>query len=393
MTFHELTRKIEELSQLHEQFRQLTERRLAEIETKGGVDILTTKNIERLNNQIDHCQNEIDFIKLMANRPPVESSKNTVYEDSRYKTAFCSYLRTGNMTDLDGHKSAAINTSDKNNGYLLTSRMHQLIDESAEADCEMRLLARVDNISTDALELIEDSTPEVAGWSDEISAVLDNPKHSNLGAKKIIPVHDLYAQPKATQKMLDDPRLDVEGWLSERLANVFNAEENNAFIHGNGIGRPRGILTYPENGKESIQRLGTSEAGKITAESLINLLYSIKPKYAKKAKFLMSLQALHQIRLLKGDDGRYLWQPSLSEGSPATVLGIEVVVSADMPAAETKQIPIALGDFKAGYQIVDRQGIKILRDPYTMKPFVKFYSTKRVGGDVVNFEAIKLLQL
>jgi len=395
MSFQELSKKIEELGKLNEQFRQLTDRRLNEIECRGSVDPLTTQQINRMNNQLDLCQGEIDRLKATAHRPSVGSVKGFNQEDGRYQKAFCDYLRHGSTSGLEvvQHKSLSQQPGDRDGGYLLTSRMHEIIHKASDDECVMRKLATVVTISSDALELIEDTTKESAGWSEEMSVVLDRQEHSCLASKKIIPVHELYAQPKATQKMLDDTRIDVENWLSERLSYVFNSKEGESFINGDGVNKPRGILSYPEFGADKIARIESTEPGRITADSLINLFFSLKSKYTKNAKFLLSREALQQIRLLRDRNGRYLWQAGLRESNPANILGAEVVVSADMPTAISKSTPIAFGDFRQGYHIVDRQGIRILRDPYTLKPFVKFYSTKRIGGDVVDFDAIKLLQL
>lgn len=394
MSFQELSKKIEELGKLNEQFRQLTDRRLDEIEHRGSVDPLTTQHIDKINIQLDACQGEIDRLKASANRPAVESIKAFNADEGRYQGAFCNYLRNGSAADLEvmQQKSLSQQTCDRDGGYLLTSRMHDIINRYSENESAMRKLATIVTISGDALELIEDSTEEIAGWTEEMNAVLDREQASQLSVKRTIPVHELYAQPKATQRMLDDPRIDVENWLSERLSYVFNAAENKAFIRGDGISKPRGILTY-KNGNQVIERIASTEPGKITADGLINLFFSIKSKYTSNAKFLLSREALQQIRLLRDNNGQYLWQSGLSEGNPANILGAEIMVSSDMPGIEDKSTPVAFGDFRQGYQIVDRQGIRILRDPYTLKPFVKFYSTKRLGGDVVDCDAIKLLQL
>ena len=270
--------------------------------------------------------------------------------------------------------------------------MSESIFQFSDSESPMRKLATVTTVSGDALELIEDPTEELCGWTEDMNEILERTSSSSLSSKKIINVHELYAQPKATQKMLDDPRVDVEKWLADRLAYAFNTYENKAFIHGDGLSKPRGILTYTD-GDNRLQKIFTNESGKINADSLIHLFFSLKSKYTNNAKFLLSREALQQIRLLKNSNGQYLWQAGLSESTPANILGAEFLVSSEMPDVGSGKTPIAFGDFKQGYQIVDRQGIRILRDPYTLKPFVKFYSTKRLGGDVIDSNAIKLLQV
>lgn len=394
MSFQELSKKIEELGTLNAQFRNLTDRRLDEIEKRGSADPLTIQQIDRLNHQLDLCQSEVDSLKAINKRPAVESTKSSYHQNGVYQAAFESYLRNGSVSDLESiqYKSLSSQTSDRDGGYLITSKMSESIFQFSDSESPMRKLATVTSVSGDALELIEDPTEELCGWTEEMQEVLERPTSSSLSSKKIINVHELYAQPKATQKMLDDPRVDVEKWLADRLAYAFNSYESKAFISGDGISKPRGILTYTD-GDNRIERIFTNESGKINADSLIHLFFSLKSKYTSNAKFLLSREALQQIRLLKNSNGQYLWQAGLSETNPANILGAEFLVSSDMPDVGSGKSPIAFGDFKQGYQIVDRQGIRILRDPYTLKPFVKFYSTKRLGGDVIDSNAIKFLHI
>ena len=181
--------------------------------------------------------------------------------------------------------------------------------------------------------------------------------------------------------------------MSKKLSNIFIRQENIAFINGDGIGKPRGILSY-EDGNEwgKVERIKT-ESGELNSDDIIKLFFSIKEVYANDTNFLMSRDSLQKIRMLKDKNGQYLWQPNLSEGNSSTILGSKVFVSTDMPGIEVGNLPIAFGNFKNAYQVIDRGDIRILRDPFTHKPYIKFYSTKKVGGDVINFEAIKLLQI
>ena len=192
-----------------------------------------------------------------------------------------------------------------------------------------------------------------------------------------------------------DSVIDIESWLSGKIADIFSRKESTAFISGNGVGQPRGILTYAAGTSwGQVQQVGTIVSGDITADSLIKLYYSLKDAHMKRASFLMHRTVVQSIRLLKeATTNQYLWQPGLAAGAPDTLMGVPVNMAADMPLASAGSLSVAVGDFKAAYQIVDRHGIRILRDPFTEKPFVKFYATARVGGDVVNFDAVKLLVL
>jgi HK97 family phage major capsid protein len=207
-------------------------------------------------------------------------------------------------------------------------------------------------------------------------------------------VHELYAQPKATQKLIDDAAIDIEAWLADKVSTIFAKKENTAFISGDGVGKPRGILTYSDGTSwGTIEQVASGSSGAVTADKLLELYYSLKEDYAVNATFLMNRSTVEAVRQLKDNTNQYLWSPGLHLGAPDTLLGVPVYQAADMPVPAADSLSIACGDFKSAYQIVDRTGVRVLRDPFTDKPFVKFYSTKRVGGDVINFEAIKLMKL
>jgi HK97 family phage major capsid protein len=270
----------------------------------------------------------------------------------------------------------------------MSSQIVQAIFETSP----IRQVASVETISTDSLELIDDHNPAAAGWTAETASISET--STPAIAKRNIPTHELYAQPKATQKLIDDAAIDVEAWLSNKISDIIGRTENTAFVNGTGVGQPRGFLTYAAGTSwDTIQQVGSGSSGAVTADSLITLFYSLKDVYMKRASFLMNRSVVQAVRLLKTTTNQYLWQPSMTTGAPDTLLGVPVYMASDMPVAAAASLAVAVGDFKAGYQIVDRQGIRILRDPFTQKPFVMFYSTKRVGGDVINFDAIKLLKL
>lgn len=366
-----------------EDFQKQLDKRDLEIKKKGGADSLTEQNIQRLND-------ELTELKAAFDRPQSETKSTFAAEDYEHKNAFCAYLRKGIDTNLAHLEKKSLSVaSDADGGFLVTSSMSETISKRVSEFSPIRQIANVTEISSDALEIIEDKDEAFAGWTLETD--VRNETASPSIAKKVIQVHELYAQPKATQKLIDDASIDIEGWLSEKIIDVFSRKENAAFVTGDGVGKPKGILSY---GEDEIERINSGDNGNITAEGIFNLFYALKENYAVKGKFLMSRSAVQAVRMLKDTtNGKYLWQPSLTAGTPDTLLGAEVVMSPDMPIVGNNALAIAFGDFKSAYQIVDRQGVRILRDPFTEKPFVKFYTTKRVGGDVVNFDAIKLLKL
>lgn len=398
MSMSDISERVHALGTSWEQFKQLNEARLREVEKKGAADPLYYEQLDRIGQAIDATKARMDKIETAYNRPGKDLGEGypipAAYQ-SEYKQAFCAYLRKGIESGLEKFESKALSvTSDADGGYLVTqslaSRMVQIVFESSP----IRQIASVETISSDSLELIEDRQAAFAGWTAETASVTSDTTTPQIG-KKQIAVYELYAQPKATQRLIDDAAIDIESWLAEKVADVFSRTENTAFVSGDGIGKPRGFLTYSSGTSwQQIEQVGSGSSGNITADKLIQLYYTLKADYARRATFVMNRASVQQVRLLKeATTNQYLWQPGLSAGQPDTLLGVPVVMASDMPVPAAAALAVAVGDFKSAYQIVDRIGFRTLRDPFTDKPFVKFYTTKRVGGDVNNFEALKLMVL
>lgn len=264
----------------------------------------------------------------------------------------------------------------------------------------LRPEAHLISIASSSLDVLVNSKDPEVGWvaEEEERPSTEEPELT----KMTIPVHEMYAKPRATQKLLDDASIQVENWLVQKVGERMARMETLAFLAGNGEKKPRGILSYDLSDKKA-WRWGKIEAirgGNASdfltpkgADLLIETLQALKPIYLKGAIWLMSPSALSAIRKLKDfTTGQYLWQPGLGS-IPQTLLGQRILVIEEMPSFYTDQptSPIILLNLKEAYQIVDRTGMHILRDPYSAKPYVEFYVTRRVGGDVVNFEAIKIL--
>lgn len=395
MNISEITDRVHTLGNAWEQFKQVNDQRLAEIERKGHADPLYHDQLGKINHALDNYKHRIDQIETVFSRPAsgMLTKAHSPYE-SEYKQAFCNYLRKGMDAGLEAIESKALSVgSDPDGGYLVTPTISSRIVSIVFESSPLRKIAATETISSDTLEMVEDRDEANAGWTSETGSVSDT--DTPTVGKKSIPVHELYAQPKATQKLIDDSAIDIENWIAEKVADVFSRKENTAFISGSGVGQPRGILTYTAGASwGEIEQIESGSDGAVTADSLIELYYALKEEYATHANFLMNRSTLQSVRLLKeSNTNQYLWQPGLMAGAPDTLLGVPVVQAADMPVPATDSLSVAVGDFSRAYQIVDRTGIRVLRDPFTEKPFVKFYTTKRTGGDVVNFEAIKLLKL
>lgn len=396
-TTTENTAKLNALGSAWEQFKSVNDRRLRELERKGNADPLYDDQLRKINDAMDANTARMNRVEASLYRPAAGNSEHKGYEHpvmGEYKQAFCNYLRKGEDAGLMSleHKALSV-SSDKDGGYLVTPTMSEYLAKTVYEVSPMRQLARVETISSDALEIIEDRDEATSGWTSETGSISET--DSPEVGRRSIPLHELYAQPKATQKLVDDSAIDVEQWLADKIAESFSRKENSSFINGDGVGKPRGILSYAAGTDwGQIEQISSTSAGNVTADGLMMAFYSLKESYASRASFLMHRNSLQQVRLLKETaTGQYLWTPGLAAGQADTILGVPVYSAVDMPTPTTDGLAVAVGDFRAAYQVVDREGVRILRDPFTEKPFVKFYSTKRVGGDVINFEAIKLLKL
>ena len=307
------------------------------------------------------------------------------------------YMKKG-MDALSADERKALSVGfDPSGGFVVHPDMSGQIVTKVDETSPMRAFASVQTIGTDALDGLFDLERAAAVWVGETQARTETatPK---LG-KWRIPVHELSAMPAATQKLLDDASLNMESWLAGKVAMEFSLAENASFVGGDGVDKPRGFLTYDagttlpgtiEDFRSGVN--GGFAAAPDGGDVLIDALYGLKAPYRANATWFMNRATLKLTRKLKDSDGAYLWSPGIAAGQPASLLGYPVASFEDMPNATTTGAKaIAVGDMRAAYQIVDRAGIRVLRDPYVSKPFILFYTTKRTGGDVVNFEAIKTI--
>jgi HK97 family phage major capsid protein len=322
--------------------------------------------------------------------------------DNAYKKAFMNYIAKGNEVEISSLQTKALEViNNAEGGYMVPPEMSSRIITRQFDTTPMRQLATVMSISSDAVEMLRDTNEPSAQWISELGVPADT-NDGGIGRVRI-PVHELYAQPKATQKLLDDAIINVEEWLINKVAAKFSRAENNAFIVGDGIGMPRGFTTYSAQAVDDstrawgvLQYVPTGVNGGFAssnpADALFDLMHKLRVGYHPKASWIMPRSVADMIRKFKENTTQaYIWQPGLQQGQPATLLGFPITLGEDMPAVATGSYSLAFGNFEEGYTIVDRIGLRILRDPYTGAPFIKFRCTKRTGGDIVNFEAIKLL--
>lgn len=321
---------------------------------------------------------------------------------AQYKSAFYSLVRHGDIERLSADERKAMSAgSDPDGGYLLpTPTVGRMVKKVYEQSV-IRQLANVVTISTDALEGIVDNDEADAGWVSEIGT--RNDTDTPQVGKYRIEAHEMYAQPKVTQKLIDDAATDVEAWLADKVADKFARVEGNAFINGTGVGQPRGLFSYSTAATADDSRswgtfehviTGANGAFHTTkADPLQDLLGAFKDQYLQGASFLMRREVRTLIRKMKeATSDRYLWEPSLQAGQPDRLLGYPVRIDQYLPTVATGSLSLAFGDFREAFTIVDRIGVRTLRDPFTAKPYIRFYSTKRTGAGAVNFEAVKFLK-
>jgi HK97 family phage major capsid protein len=323
-------------------------------------------------------------------------------EYKTYKSGFFKLAAGVSLDSLPSDERKAMSAgSDPDGGYLLPhSTVGRMVSKIYEQSV-MRQIASVQTISTDKIEGLVDNNEADAGWVAELGTRSDT-STPQVG-KWEIQAHEMYAMPKISQKLIDDAAMDVEGWLAGKVADKFARVEGTAFCSGTGVGQPRGLFTYTTaaTGDDTrawgqFEHVVSGANGDFTttkADPLQDLIGAFKPQYLQNASFLMTRGVRTKIRKLKeATSDKYLWEPALQAGQPDRLLGYATRVDQYVPALATNSLSLALGDFKEAYQIVDRMGVRTLRDPYTAKPYVVFYSTKRTGGGAVNFEAVKFLK-
>ncbi|MCG7492069.1 phage major capsid protein [Thalassobius sp. Cn5-15] len=316
-----------------------------------------------------------------------------------HQKAFNAYLRFGDDDGLRGLElegkalSTAVNSD---GGYLVDPVTSDSVQSVLSGAASIRQIANVVTVEATSYDVLVDHGELGHGWANEVDATSETttPTIDRIA----IPLHELSALPKASQRLLDDAAFDIEGWLAGRIGEKFARAEAAAFVSGDGIDKPTGFLTHATAHNDSWTWGGLgyvnsgSESGFSGPEVLIDLVYALGAEYRAGASFVMNSQTAGMVRKLKDADGRFLWSDGLAAGEPARLLGYPVVIAEDMPDIAANSYAIAFGNFGVGYTVAERPDLRILRDPFSAKPHVLFYATKRVGGDVSDFAAIKLLR-
>ena len=391
----------ERLMRAHAAFIEANDERLAETETRGTADALLEEKLTRISEALDAQERRLHELARRAARLPLSAAAHaTPAEEDERKTAFEHYVRRGDASRLQRLEEKALSAgSAPDGGYLAHDELERRVERLLADASPIRAVAGHRRISAGVYRKPFATTRAATGWVGETAA---RPQTATPTLAELsFPAMELYAMPAATQTLLDDAAVDISQWLAEEVITAFAEQETDAFVNGDGITRPQGFLSVPVVDDTTwswgnLGRVKTGVDGAFPASNpsdvLIDLVYALKSGYRQNAVWMMNRRTQAEIRKFKDANGDYIWQPAASPNARPTLMGFPVVEVETMPDIGIGAHAIAFGDFRRGYLVVDRTGVRVLRDPFTAKPYVLFYTTKRVGGGVQDFAAIKLLQ-
>lgn len=387
-----------ELKSSFDEFKKKNDKRLEAVEQEKSK---LAEQVEDLNGKLtdlDQLKQGLEAELKEAKRPGT-TGKNERKEVKEHKEAFDRFIRKGDEDGLKDLEQKALNTgTDSDGGYAVPEELDRMLLDLQRDSVVMRQEAAVITVGSSDYKKLVNLHGAGSGWVNENEA---RPETNTPKLAQISSINgELYGNPQATQTMLDDAFFNVEQWLTNELQIEFAEREEGAFTSGDGTKKPKGFLAYDmteevdsDRDFGKLQYIRSGAAANITADSLLKLVYSLRKVHRMGAKFMMNNSSLFEVRILKDSEGNYLWRPGLDAGQPSTLLGYAIAENEMMPDVAADALPIAFGNFMRGYTIVDRMGTRVLRDPYTNKPFVGFYTTKRTGGMLTDSEAIKLMKV
>lgn len=378
------------------EFKETNEKRLGAVESEkaslaGKLDTLTEQITE-----LQDIKTAFEALQKKSNRPGTTA---TSAEAAEHKDAFNKFLRKGQDQGLGALQAKALNiTDDPDGGYAVPEELDRNIISLLRNATPMRQLANVVAMGGAEYKKLVSLGGAASGWVGEQAA---RPATSTPTLAQVTPfMGEIYANPQATQTMLDDVFFNAEAWLSDEVATEFSEKENLAFTSGDGTLKPKGLLAYATAATAdgarpfgTFQHVVSASIGAITGDDIIKFSTNLKTGYLTGSRWQFSRTTLAALMILKDADGNYLWRPGLSEGVQSMLAGFGYTINDDMPAIAANANSIAFGDHKRAYTIIDRMGTRVLRDPFTNKPFVGFYTTKRVGGMAVDTQAVKFLKI
>jgi HK97 family phage major capsid protein len=385
-----------------EAFKETNDDRLAQLESQISVDVVTEEKMARINRSIDQQKQRMDEMLLKARRPALSGSAHTNASPfaGEHKQAWNTYMRAGDTGNLRQIEAKALSvSSDPDGGYLVPEQTEVEIGRRLAEISPIREISGVRQVSSTLYKKPFSITGAATGWVGETDV---RPQTASPTLAELqFPTMELYAMPAATSTLLDDSAVNIDQWIAEEVQTVFAEQEGQAFVAGDGVNKPRGFLDYTTvaDGSWSWGNIGyiaTGTAGAFDAtapgDAMVDTIYALRAGYRANGHWIMNRRTQAEIRKIKDADGNYIWHPGNQPGGKATLMNFPIAESEDMPDIATDSLSIAFGDFNRGYLIVDRLGVRVLRDPFTAKPYVLFYTTKRVGGGVQDFEAIKFMK-
>jgi len=388
---------VREMMVAFEAFKGTNDERLMEVEKKAAADALLEEKVARIDQALVGAQAKLDRMMAQVRRPQMGGEAVEAVSAPEAKAAFDGYLKTGSVAGLE--VKAGLSSGASSGGYVVPPETERAIERRLMAVSPMREICAVRTVASGVFRKPVSTAGVVAGWVAETAARPETDP-ATLALLEF-PAADLYANPAATQALLDDAMVDLDEWLAGEVEDAFAAQETSAFVSGNGVNKPKGFLAYDtvadsahEWGKIGYVASGAAGdfAASDPADKLIDLIYAPKAQYRANGRFVMNRKTVSAVRKFKDADGHYVWQPAQRLGETASLMGYPVTEIETMPDVAAGSLSIAFGDFQRGYLIVDRAGVRVLRDPFTAKPYVLFYTTKRVGGGVQNFDAIKVMK-
>ncbi|SEB91673.1 phage major capsid protein, HK97 family [Nitratireductor aquibiodomus] len=394
----DVTGAFHEFMNAFETFKEANNEKLKQLETRSA-DVVTVDKVERISQALDEQKQALDTLVLKKTRP-VLGRGGAALHDLERKQAFDAYMRSGDERGMRSLEEKAMSYgSAPDGGYLVPDETEAAIGARLAELSPIRSIASVRQVSSAVLKKPFAVTGPAVGWVAETAA---RPETATGTLDELqFPTAELYAMPAATAMLLDDAVVDLDQWIASEVETAFAEQEGAAFVNGDGINKPKGFLSYARvaNATWSWGNVGynvTGAAGALPAtdssDVLIDLVYALKAGYRQSASWVMNRKTQATLRKLKDADGNYMWQPPATPGSRAMLMGFPLVEAEDMPDIGADTTPIAFGDFRRFYLVVDRAGVRVLRDPYSAKPYVLFYTTKRVGGGIQDFDAVKLLK-
>ncbi|MCL2892479.1 phage major capsid protein [Brenneria tiliae] len=386
----------QDLQKKFDEFKEKNDKRIDAVEQEKGK---LAGEVETLNGklaELDALKSSLEEELKAVKRPGGGTQSKAV---SEHKTAFLQFIRKGSEDGLRELEQKALQTGvDADGGYAVPEELDRTLLDILKDAVVMRQEASIITVGTSDYKKLVNLHGAASGWVGETDArpATDTPKLAQITPF----MGEIYGNPQATQTMLDDGFFNVESWINSELALEFAEQEEVAFTSGNGEKKPKGLLAYASTVDDdktrafgTLQHILSGAVAGVTADAIIKLVYTLRKVHRTGAKFMLNNNTLFQVRILKDSEGNYLWRPGLELDQPSTLVGYGIAENEQMPDVAADAKAIAFGNFKRGYTIVDRIGTRILRDPYTNKPYVGFYTTKRTGGMLTDSNAIKLMQV